>query len=121
MREFDTPYINHQGQTGGTAVCLYRIFILVSLVAALFAATAKAQETPYTQRENIVYGEAHGVALVMDVFTPHGDKNGLGIVDVISGAWHSDRGKIRDRTRAQTLHEEVQVVADWFDKQLATR
>jgi len=85
-------------------VCLYRISILVSVIAALFAATAEAQETPYIQRENIVYGEAHGVGLVMDIFIPHGDKNGLGIVDVISGAWHSDRGKIRDHTRAQTFH-----------------
>ena len=73
-------------------------------MAALFTATAAAQETPYTQRENIVYGEAHGVGLVMDIFTPNGENNGLGIVDVISGAWHSDRGKIRDHTRAQTFH-----------------
>ena len=85
-------------------MCLYRISILVSVMAALFTATAAAQETPYTQRENIVYGEAHGVGLVMDIFTPNGENNGLGIVDVISGAWHSDRGKIRDHTRAQTFH-----------------
>jgi acetyl esterase/lipase len=85
-------------------VCLYRNSILISVMVTLFAATAAAQETPYTQRENIVYGEAHGVGLVMDIFTPAGDKNGLAIVDVISGAWHSDRGKIRDHTRAQTFH-----------------
>jgi acetyl esterase/lipase len=85
-------------------VCLYRNSILSSVMLTLFAAIAAAQETPYTQRENIVYGEAHGVGLVMDIFTPTGDKNGLAIVDVISGAWHSDRGKIRDHTRAQTFH-----------------
>ena len=45
----------------------------------------------------------HGVGLLMDVFTPTGEANGLGIVDVISGAWHSDRGKIRDHMRAQTF------------------
>jgi acetyl esterase/lipase len=39
----------------------------------------------------------------MDVFAPKGPGNGLGIVDVISGAWHSDRGKIRDHARAQTF------------------
>ena len=27
----------------------------------------------------------------------------MGIIDVISGAWHSDRGKIRDHARAQTF------------------
>ncbi|MEO8268443.1 MAG: ChbG/HpnK family deacetylase [Aureliella sp.] len=37
----------------------------------------------------------------MDVFTPAGPKNGLAIVDVISGAWDSSRAKIRDHQRAQ--------------------
>jgi acetyl esterase/lipase len=40
----------------------------------------------------------------MDVFVPNDPKNGLAIVDVISGAWHSDRGKIRDHVRGQTFH-----------------
>ena len=53
------------------------------------------------QKQNIVYAESHGVGLVMDIFTPVGPKNGLAIVDVISGAWDSSRGKIRDHQRAQ--------------------
>jgi len=73
------------------------------MIAPLLAAAAAAQETPYTQQENVVYGETHGVGLLMDVFTPSGRSNGLAIVDVISGAWHSDRGKIRDHLRAQTF------------------
>lgn len=56
---------------------------------------------PYDQRKDILYGEAHGAGLLMDVFTPRGGTNGLGIVDVVSGAWHSDRAKIRDHTLAQ--------------------
>jgi acetyl esterase/lipase len=72
-------------------------------MATLFAVTAAAQVPTYVQHENVVYGEADGVGLVMDVFTPKGDGNGLGIVDVISGAWHSDRSKIRDHARAQTF------------------
>ena len=76
---------------------------LVLMIAPLLAAAAAAQETPYTQQENVVYGETHGVGLLMDVFTPSGRSNGLAIVDVISGAWHSDRGKIRDHLRAQTF------------------
>jgi acetyl esterase/lipase len=76
--------------------------ILVSLVCSL-GTSATAQQPTYEQRENVVYAEAHGVGLVMDVFTPSGDGNGLGIIDVISGAWHSDRGKIRDHERAQTF------------------
>ena len=76
---------------------------LISASAALLAAAAAAQETPYVQKENVVYGEVHGVGLLMDVFTPSGKGNGLAVVDVISGAWYSDRGKIRDHLRAQTF------------------
>ena len=36
-----------------------------------------------------------------DMFTPTGAKNGLAIVDIASGAWHADRGKIRDHQTAQ--------------------
>src|SRR5262245_26788643 len=67
------------------------------------AAIATAQDAPYTQRENVVYGEAHGIGLLMDVFTPSAKSNGLAVVDVISGSWYSDRGKIRDHMRAQTF------------------
>ena len=37
----------------------------------------------------------------MDVFVPAGENNGRAIIDVASGAWFSDRGKIRDHERAQ--------------------
>jgi acetyl esterase/lipase len=50
-----------------------------------------------------VYAEVHGVGLLLDVFTPTGKSNGLAVVDVASGAWNSDRGKIRDHMRAQTF------------------
>ncbi len=80
-----------------------RLLFLASVIVGLFASMATAQEPTYVQHENIVYGEADGVGLVMDIFTPKGAANGLGIVDVISGAWHSDRSKIRDHARAQTF------------------
>ena len=54
-------------------MCLQRVLILVSVTAGLFAAMAVAQEPTYVQHENVVYGEADGVGLVMDVFTPKGD------------------------------------------------
>ncbi len=71
------------------------------LILFLVAPAAMAEDLPYVQHKNIIYAEPHGVALVMDVFTPTGESNGVGIVDVASGAWHSDRGKIRDHKRAQ--------------------
>jgi len=50
---------------------------------------------------NVVYGETDGIGLLMDIFTPTKEKNGLAVVDIASGAWHSDRGKINDHKRAQ--------------------
>ena len=66
----------------------------------MMADTARAAE-PYTQHENIVYAETDGIGLVMDIFVPTGEKNGLAIVDVVSGAWHSDRSKIEQHKMAQ--------------------
>jgi acetyl esterase/lipase len=56
---------------------------------------------PFDQKKDVVYAEAHGTGLLMDVFTPTGKPNGLGIVDIASGAWYSDRSKIRDHALAQ--------------------
>src|SRR5688572_5366986 len=81
----------------------YRIVALTALVAGLCEVLSAAEESPYVQHENIVYDEVHGIGLLMDVFTPTGECNGLGVIDVMSGAWHSDRGKIRDHQRAQTF------------------
>lgn len=70
------------------------------------ALTAGAQELPYVQHENIVFGEVHGTGLLADVFTPTNTSadlpgHGLGIVDVASGAFYSDRGKINDHKKAK--------------------
>ena len=50
----------------------------------------------YTPHCNHVYAEADGVGLIMDIFQPAGPSNGLGIVDVIAGAWHSDRPRLNE-------------------------
>lgn len=71
------------------------IALLVSL------ATGAESTLPYTQEIDRVYADVHGVGLMMDVFTPTGDANGIGIVDIASGAWRSDRNKIRDHQMAQ--------------------
>jgi len=55
----------------------------------------------YDQKMDTVYGEVHGTGLLMDVFTPKTKPNGLAIIDVVSGAWYSDRGKLRDHMMAQ--------------------
>lgn len=79
---------------------LHRLLIPAA-VLLLFPASLTAQETPYKQQKDLIYGEVHGTGLLMDVFTPTGKANGLGVVDVVSGAWYSGRDKIRDHTLAQ--------------------
>ncbi|MBI2422408.1 MAG: prolyl oligopeptidase family serine peptidase [Candidatus Hydrogenedentes bacterium] len=49
----------------------------------------------FTQTCNHVYAEAHGFGLVMDIFAP-ASPTGLAIVDVVSGAWHSDRIRLNE-------------------------
>jgi len=50
----------------------------------------------YTQFRNVVYAEAHGVGLVMDVFRPITSSSNLGVIDVVSGGWHSDRTMLNE-------------------------
>ena len=76
--------------------------VLTFLVALLaLSSLAHADDLPYVQRKDVVFSEVHGTGLLMDIFTPRGKSNGLAIVDVVSGAWYSDRNKIRDHTIAQ--------------------
>jgi acetyl esterase/lipase len=65
------------------------------------APAAKTDVKAYVQLEDVVFGELDGVGLLMDTFTPTEKANGLAIIDVASGAWFSDRGKINDHKRAR--------------------
>ena len=77
------------------------------IAACIFAAPAMAQDkpdAPYTREMNVVYDEVHGVGLVADIFKPTAPPNGLAIIDIVCGAWHSDRGKMNDHERAQVFN-----------------
>ena len=79
--------------------------ILRFMAAAGVSTLARTDDSlPYRQTQDVVYGEVHGTGLLMDVFTPLQHTNGAGIVDVVSGAWSSDRNKIRDHTVARIYH-----------------
>jgi len=72
------------------------------LLFGVLTLSVQAIEPPaYVQKQDIVFGESHGTGLLMDVFEPTTKSNGLAIIDVASGSWYSDRGKIRDHTLAQ--------------------
>ncbi|MFO0948370.1 MAG: alpha/beta hydrolase [Planctomycetota bacterium] len=67
---------------------------MLVFVAGVLAAEPSQAKPLFEQRQNVVYGESHGVGLVMDVFVPTGPKNGLGIIDVVSGSYFSTRQRI---------------------------
>jgi acetyl esterase/lipase len=73
---------------------------LITLLTAGGILAQDSPSVPYDQKIDVVYGEVHGTGLLMDIFTPKEKANGFGIIDVVSGAYHSDRGKIRDHARA---------------------
>ena len=75
--------------------------VVLVLLAAGFAGPCFSAN--YEQKMNVVYHEAHGVGLVMDIFKPTQNANGLAIIQVVSGAWYSDRGKLDDLKRALTF------------------
>ena len=78
----------------------FRRLCTVAASIAVVASARPVSAQAFDQRKDIVFAEAHGTGLLMDVFVPKGASNGLAIVDVVSGAWYSDRGKIRDHTLA---------------------
>lgn len=64
------------------------------LAAILFASTLYAQAPEATVKEDIVYGRKYGVALTMDVFTPKENRNGAGVIMVVSGGFFSSKEAI---------------------------
>lgn len=82
-----------------TAKLIAAVTSLVILTS--WVTVAQDSPLPYDQKIDVVYGEVHGTGLLMDVFKPKENPNGLAIIDVVSGVWRSDRGKIRDHTLAQ--------------------
>src|ERR1044071_4067316 len=78
-----------------------KVWWLLSLALVTGSASMAEEALSYEQKIDQLYGEVHGTGLLMDVFVPKGKGSGLAIVDVASGSYYSDRGKIRDHTRAQ--------------------
>lgn len=78
-----------------------KTWLLLGLTLMTASAAFAEEPLSYEQKIDQLYGEVHGTGLLMDIFVPKGKGNGLAIVDVASGSYYSDRGKIRDHTRAQ--------------------
>jgi acetyl esterase/lipase len=97
---------NHSraGQTA-TFRSVFGFAMAVVLVTVPSQVVADAPGKPYEQQQDVVIVQSpHGVVITMDVFTPKENANGIGIIDVASGGWSSDRGKIRDHEMAQVYN-----------------
>ncbi len=57
---------------------------------------ARAQSNTFDRTRDVIYGRSWGTSLTMDVFTPKAEKNGLGVIWVISGGWYSSPEAITD-------------------------
>jgi acetyl esterase/lipase len=70
---------------------LLGVFFSVGLAAACRAADGPS--TGHT--EDVIYGRKFGTALTMDVFQPQENRNGAGLILVVSGGWFSAHEAIR--------------------------
>lgn len=79
-----------------------KILLILFIFSVLVSPTSSfaEEEPPYTREENVVYSLESGVGLVMDIFHPKKEKNGLAVIDVLSGAWYSEQGQVNDHLRA---------------------
>jgi acetyl esterase/lipase len=53
------------------------------------ATTQTTQPASFTRRADVIYGRSYGTALTMDVLTPKAQRNGAGVILVVSGGWVS--------------------------------
>lgn len=90
---------------------LVRSAFYCSAVLVALAATAQ-NDRPFDRTVDLVYTTIDGKDFYMDIFVPNGKAanpalkpgeggKGLGLVDIGSGAWHSDRGKLNDHEAAK--------------------
>ena len=78
-------------------------FLCLALMLPAPVVCAHDSETVPECHQNVVYGEAHGVGLLMDIFIPTKNRNGTAVVDVISGGWQSTRINMLNHDRARVF------------------
>ena len=77
---------SHTARVPGKSVMRFaRVLCVMFAMFALGGDCVLAEDPLFVQHQNVVYAEVHGVGLVMDIFVPKGEKNGLAVVDVVSG------------------------------------
>ena len=91
------------------------IAALVCLLSVLPVFAAPQDEKPFDRKVDVVYGQAKGQDLCMDIFVPNGkarrefykpneDGKGYAIIDVISGGWNGSRARMNEHEAAQVFN-----------------
>lgn len=73
---------------------MLRHLLCITLLLAINSQTLHAQAPEVTVKEDVIYGRKHGIALTMDVFTPKANRNGAGVIMVVSGGFFSSKEAI---------------------------
>jgi acetyl esterase/lipase len=91
---------------------LLQSLLRTCLIVLLAARTLWAEDIPaYVRTRDVIYGRKAGLALTMDVIAPKEKPNGLGIIFIVSGGWHSHPGAIRPEMYAPFLRHGYTVFA----------
>ncbi len=71
------------------SLCMVGAIALSLGSCANLTATPAAQTATYEHVRDVIYGRKHGMALTMDVLTPHKNTNGAAVIWIVSGGWFS--------------------------------
>ena len=67
---------------------VFSTFLLVSIGAD------RPTTTPFAREPDVIYGRKCGLALTLDVFRPAENRNGVGIIYIVSSGWGSSHSAI---------------------------
>ena len=67
-------------------------WIVIGLTSAI--APAHVDEPEVVRVQDVIYGRKFGTALTLDVFRPTANRNGRGIISVVSGGWFSSHDAV---------------------------
>ncbi len=79
---------------------MMRFAVVCFLLFTVAVAPVTAEDAAYEREENYVYRVLHGTGLIMDIWRPAGESNGMALIDVLSGAWHSGTAQLNDHINA---------------------
>jgi acetyl esterase/lipase len=70
------------------------ILAVFGLVIVSVLSADEPAKSLFDRKQDVIYGRKQGMALTMDVVTPKGPRNGIGVIAVISGGWRSSHDQI---------------------------